>query len=209
MAARLRFAVPAALAAAAIAVPAASARPALLGLGGGGSCQSGGTQVFAPWGDDHLYWLAPNGGLESGSAGWSLRNGASVVSGNEPFLRSGGHSLALPSGSSATTPTICIGRDNPYVRFFASDAGGGDAGLHVRVTWFGLLNTVLGITDVTTYGAGRDWDAVDPLRSGGGGDVLLPILGSTSARIEFTPIGSGSRWHVDDVYVDPMIKRIG
>jgi len=68
---------------------------------------------------------------------------------------------------------------------------------------------VLGITDVTTYGASRDWDAVDPLRSGGGGDVLLPILGSTSARIEFTPIGSGSRWHVDDVYVDPMIKRIG
>jgi hypothetical protein len=36
---------------------------------------------------------------------------------------------------------------------------------------------------------------------------LLPLLGSTSARIELTPIGSGSAWKIDDVYVDPWASR--
>ena len=211
MAARLRricLAGVAVAAVAALAAPVAGARGGLLGLFGS-SCPTNGDQVFAPWGDDSSYWLAPNGGLEDGSKGWALHNGAAVVSGNEPFLRSGSHSLALPSGSTAATPTICIGPNNPYVRFFASDAGGSDRGLHVRVTWYGLLNIVLGITDATTYDGGRSWDAQGQLRSAGGGDVLIPLLGSTSARIEFTPLGSGSRWQVDDVYVDPRINRIG
>jgi hypothetical protein len=205
VAARLRITLPVLLAVAAFAVPAASARSTLLGLGGS-SCPSGGTQVFAPWGDSANYWLAPNGGLEGGS-NWSLNGGAAVVSGNEPFNASGSHSLSLPSGSSATTPTICIGPNNPFVRLFGTDAGGTDGGLHVRVTWFGLLNIVLGITDVTTYAPGHGWDALSALNSGGGGNVLIPLLGSTSARIQFSPVGSGSRWQVDDLYVDPCASR--
>jgi hypothetical protein len=31
---------------------------------------------------------------------------------------------------------------------------------------------------------------------------------STSARIQITPLGSGSRWQIDDVYIDPCIGRI-
>jgi hypothetical protein len=204
--AKLRLLLPVALAIAAFAVPAASARSSLLGLGGG-SCAASSSEVFAPWGDTADYFLAPNGGFESGSTGWSLSGGAAVASGNEPFLATGSHSLSLPSGSSATSPVICIGASEPYVRLFGSDAGGADGGLHVQVTWYGLLNTVLGITDFTTYGPGQGWNALSRLSSAGGGDVLVPLLGSTSARIRFTPVGSGSNWQIDDLYVDPCASR--
>ena len=109
---------------AAAAVPGASARSTLLGLGGS-SCPSSGTQIFAAWGDTASYFLAPNGGVEGGSTGWSLGGGASVISGNEPFMASGSHALSLPSGSSATSPVICIGPNDPYVRLFGSDSDGG------------------------------------------------------------------------------------
>jgi len=204
LAARLRILL-AAIAVAGLAVPVASARPTLLGLGGS-NCPSTGSEVFSSWGDSALYFLAPDGGLENGATGWSL-NGASVVSGNEPFLSTGSHSLMLPSGSAATSPVICIGPNDPYVRLFGSDTGGSDAGLHVRVIWYGLLNIVLGISDATTYAPGNGWSALSQLSSGGGGNVLIPLLGSTSARIQFSPVGSGSNWQIDDLYVDPTGMR--
>jgi hypothetical protein len=196
------------LVAAALSVPVASARSTLLGLLDG-NCNSSGTQVFSQWSDYSYYFLAPNGGLENGSAGWSLGGGATVVSGNEPFFASGSHSLSLPSGSTATSPTTCIGDGDLYVRMFGTDAGGSDSGLHVRVVWYGLLNKVLGISDVNTYAPGSDWSPTDKLDSGGGSIAipLLPIVGSTSARVQVTPIGSGSRWRIDDLYIDPSCIR--
>jgi hypothetical protein len=203
----------AALAATALTVPAASAKSSGLGdlLGGilAPSCNSTGTQVFAPWNDLANYFLAPNGGLESGSTGWSLGGGASVVYGNQPFFRSGSHSLSLPSGSTATSPTTCIGSGDLFVRMFGSDQGGTDSGLHVRVVWYGLLNKVLGISDFNTFAPGGAWSPTDKLSSGGGSIAipLLPILGSTSARVQVTPYGSGSRWLIDDLYIDPSCIR--
>jgi hypothetical protein len=210
---RLGIAVCAALTATALTVPAASAKSAGLGglLGGilAPSCNSTGSQVFAQWADYANYFLAPNGGLENGSTGWSLGGGASVVSGNQPFFGSGQHSLSLPSGSTATSPATCIGSGDLYVRMFGADKGGVDSGLRVRVVWYGLLNKVLGITNVNTYAPGSDWSPTDKLSSSGGSIAvpLLPILGSTSARIEITPLGSGSRWLIDDLYIDPMGLR--
>jgi hypothetical protein len=210
---RLSVAFCAALAATALAVPAASARSTGLGdlLGGllNASCNSSGSQVFAQWADFANYFLAPNGGLENGSTGWSLGGGASVVSGNQPFFASGSHSLFLPSGSTATSATTCIGKGDLYVRMFGADNGGTDSGLRVRVVWYGLLNKVLGITDVNTYDPGMDWAPTNKLSSAGGSIAisLLPLLGSTSARVQITPLGSGSQWHVDDLYIDPLSTR--
>src|SRR5205823_9416430 len=70
VAARLRFLVPAVLAATAFSVPAANA--GLIGNLLSGNCPSGGSQVFGPWADAANYILAPNGGFEFGSTGWSL-----------------------------------------------------------------------------------------------------------------------------------------
>ena len=208
MAARLRYLVPAVLAAAAFSVPAANA--GLISGLLGGNCPTGGSQVFAPWQDYASYLLAPNGGLELGTTGWSMSGGATVVSGNEPFLPTGTHSLSLPSGSSALSPVVCLGQNQLFIRMFGKDAGGTDRGLRVQVVWYGLLNKVLGISDFATYGPGSQWSPTSKLSSSGGLQVpLLPILGSTSARVMLTPLGSGSKWQIDDLYIDPCIGRNG
>ena len=196
------------LAAAAFAVPAANA--GLIGNLLGGSCPSSGTTVFAPWQDYAYYFLAPNGSFESGTTGWSLSAGAAVVSGNEPFLPTGTHSLALPSGSTATSPVVCLGPSELFVRLFAADSSGTDSGLRIRVVWYGLLNQVLGASDFATLAHGTPWAPSSKINSSGGLQVpLLPILGSTSARIQITPLGAGSRWQIDDLYIDPWVNRIG
>jgi hypothetical protein len=207
----LRFRLAGALVVAAVsavlAAPVANAGGGLLGGLLGSNCQTGGTQVFASWGDFANYYLAVNGGLENGSTGWTLTGGAAVVQGNEPFLPTGTHSLSLPSGSTATSPVTCIGPRNIYVRMFGADRAGTDQGLHVRVLWYGLLNKLIGATDFNTFGPGSDWAPTSKLPSGGGMNVLLPLLGSTSARIQLTPLGSDSNWQIDDVYVDPAMGR--
>jgi hypothetical protein len=191
-------------AAAATAAAAQPARAHLLGLGGG-NCPTSGTQVFAAWNDTNSYYLVPNGGFESGSIGWSL-SGASVVYGNEPFFADGSHSLSLPSGSRATSPVVCIGPHDLGIRMFASDLGGSDSGLHVRVLWYGLLNQLLGSSDYDTFAPGGDWGPTAIVNSSGGFDFLIPLLGSTSARIQITPLSSGSAWRIDDLNVDPWIN---
>jgi hypothetical protein len=209
MAARLRYLIPALVAAAAFAVPAANA-----GLIGNllSNCPTGGAKVFAPWQDAANYLLAPNGSFEFGSGGWTLTGGAGIVSGNEPFYPTGTHSLALPSGSSATSPTVCLGTQQLYIRMFGKDLGGTDSGLRVRVQFYGLLNNLLGYKDFAVFPGGGDWAPTSQVQSGGGLLTPLPvvsILSSTSARIQITPLGSGSRWQIDDVYIDPAIQRIG
>jgi hypothetical protein len=209
MAARLWCLVPVVLAAAAFSVPAANA--GLVGDLLGGGCPAGGSQVFAPWRDYANYILAPNGSFELGTTGWSLSGGAGVVQGNEPFYRSGSHSLALPSGSSALSPQVCLGTKQLYIRLFGKDLGGADRGLRVRVYWYGLLNKLLGTSDFTVMAPGGDWAPSDQVDSSGGLLMPLPVVAlvsSTSARIEVTPLGSGSRWQIDDLYIDPCIGRI-
>ena len=210
MAARLRYLIPALVAAAAFSVPAANAD--LIGNLLNGNCSTGGSQVFGPWGDMANYILAPNGGFELGSPAWTLTGGAAVVSGNEPFYPSGTHSLALPSGSSATSPTLCLGTKQLYIRMFGKDLSGTDSGLRVRVLWYGLLNQLLGYSDYAVFAPGGPWAPTTPVNSSGGLLAPLPIvslLSSSSARIQITPLGAGSRWQIDDVYVDPCINRIG
>jgi hypothetical protein len=216
VAARVRVLAVTVVAAAALSVAAAFASTAKAGLIGdlltsiGGNCPTGGSQVFAPWQDFANYYLAPNGSFEFGTTGWSLSGGAAVASGNEPFYPTGTHSLSLPSGSSALSPTICLGTKQLYVRMFGEDVGGTDAGLRIRVRWYGLLNQVLGITDYAVFAPGQGWSPLEKVNSAGGLAVpLLPIVGSTSARIEVTPLGGGSRWNVDDLYIDPWVNRIG
>ena len=209
MAARLRYLVPALLAAAAFSVPAANA-----GLIGNllSNCPSGGSQVFAPWQDTANYLLAPNGGFESGTSGWSLSGGAAIVNGNEPFYPTGTHSLALPSGSSATSPIVCLGTNQLYIRMFGKDLGGTDSGLRVRIQFYGLLNNLLGSEDFAVFPGGGNWAPTGLVQSSGGLLMPLPVvslLSSTSARIQITPLGAGSRWQIDDVYIDPCIDRIG
>src|SRR3954452_16741571 len=79
-------------------------------------------RTFLPWLDGALYEDAPDGGVESGAAGWTLAGGAGVADGNDAYL-AGQRSLALPAGSSATTPPVCVDLAHPTLRLFARGSG--------------------------------------------------------------------------------------
>lgn len=158
-------------------------------------------QPFSRWGDHAGYTLVPGGSFESGAPGWSL-NRASVVAGNEPFyVHNAGesHSLSIPAGGSATSPTVCVGLDKPTTRFFAKSSGGLLNTLAVQVQFETSLGLVLTLPiGVVTPGK---WSPTPPIAVIAN---LLPLLpgSQTPVRFRFTPVGTAS-WQIDDVYVDP------
>ncbi len=142
-------------------------------------------RTFLPWLDTAWYEAAPDGSLEAGGQGWTLSEGAAVVDANDPYL-DGTQALSLPSGSTATTPPICVDLAHPTVRFFAR----GGTLLTVSVLFAGLQ------LPVGAVAGGAGWSPSLP----------LPVLGnllSHQVRFRFTAAGD---WNVDDVYVDPYSK---
>jgi hypothetical protein len=192
------LAVVAALAlAAAVAVSTASAG---LSRTSGASCSGQATsKPFLPWLDPFDYVQVGNGALES-TGDWKLSGGAKLVSGNESFKVHSSqdrYSLSLPSGSSATSPPLCITLLHPDLRFFVMNSGNPLAVLKVEA-----ITTVLGIqttTPVAFVVAGGAWQPTLPFPFLT--NVLSPVVGSVSFR--FTPVGLGSGFRIDDVYVDP------
>ena len=194
----------------AAACAAATAAPASAALGV--SCPTPTSQPFASWGDFASYRLAPNGGFESGTTGWTMGGGAQVVAGNEAFAVSGAgaRSLALPDGSSATTAPMCVSLLSGKMRFFVRNSGSSDARLRVRVLYnggvgslLGGLGSTLGVADVGTITAGRTWQPSPQIAMLGG---TLPLL-TTSVQVRFQPLGTSGAWRIDDVYLDPLKHR--
>jgi hypothetical protein len=158
---------------------------------------------FLPWLDPATYVLVPNGALEQ-TSGWRLSGGAAPVAGNEPFrVNSPGdaRALSLPSGSSATSPPLCVTLLHPTLRFFAANTGSPAAALRVDA-----VTSVLGLPVTTPVGlllAGRAWQPTLPLAFL---DHLVAPLGGT-VSFRFTPVGQGSGWRIDYLYVDPFKGR--
>jgi hypothetical protein len=154
------------------------------------------TKAFLPWLDVADYVSAPGGDLESAGS-WQLDGGATLVAGNEPFHVGGAGdsgSLRLPAGASATTAPMCVGLEHPTLRFFARRESASLLGL-LQVDAL-VDGQALPIGAVTSGGS---WAPTLPMPI-----VLnaLGLLGSTEVAFRFTPL-LGSRWSVDDVYVDP------
>ena len=165
-------------------------------------------QPFARWGDRASYKLLDDGGFEAGGEGWTFTGGANDVAGNESFDVGGSadnRSLVLPSGSRAVSPFTCVGLDEPTLRLFAKRRSG-------------LLTTLFVEMQVQTSLGLSVWLPVLPGDLGGSSwhpTVAMPLLGNlltlshtdrTSVRFRFTPLLFGS-WQIDDVYVDPMMRR--
>ena len=188
----------------AVAAVAALASPApanaLLGLGN--PCGEQMSQPFAQFGDNNSYTLIPGGSFEPGAPAWSLRGGATVTDGNEPFADSGSNSLYLPAGSSATSPFMCVGSLSPTVRVFGFSSTSRTA-LSVQIlakNVLGLL-TVLGVGVV--YPGQTSWS---PTSSG----LFLQGLGAlltntTQIAFRFAPVNGD--WTIDDTYVDPFLCK--
>ena len=163
----------------------------------GGSCP-GASQAFAQWGDPHFYVFGANGGLESGSYGWSLAGGSTVVSGNESYYlhsRYDTHSLYIPANGLATTPPMCMETSSSVLRFFVKGGGA----VHVQVVERNLLGLVVGVLDQATVGGSSTWrpsPTIVNLQS------LQGLVGVSSVQLRF--ISQGGSDQIDDVYVDPM-----
>ena len=162
---------------------------------------------FLPWLDSAYYTLAPNGGLERGSSAWSLRDGAKVVRGNESFYVGGPgdeYSLSLPFGSSATTSTTCVELLEPTVRLFVMNSGSLLSLLKVEVLYTDALGRPRAVPIALLPGGAR-WQPTLPTLFLA--NLLYPPLvteGKVDVAFRFTPLGFGSGWRIDDVYVDPF-----
>jgi hypothetical protein len=167
-------------------------------------------QPFLRWLDPLTYVLVPNGGLEAGVAEWSLTGNARRVSENEPWRVRGAadtSSLALASGSSATTGWMCISLFHPTLRLFAANRGLLLSTLKVEVLYRDAKGSLRAAPIGALAGVGG-WQPTLPLPI-----VVnvtnLPLLtdGTMSVAFRFTPQGLGADWRIDDVYVDPYQGR--
>jgi len=165
-------------------------------------------QVFSPWGDQHSYVLAPDGGFESGGQGWLLAGGAATATGNESFNLNGAgdsRSLSLPPGSAATSPPICMSLDTPIIRLLARNTGDPSSGLRVEASYvlLGLVRTKA----ISTVYAGSNWAPSQQLSTVLSLSTLVGTLIPSSIQVRITPLGSGGKWQVDDLYVDPFARH--
>lgn len=193
---------------------ACAAAAALTGLAvSAGSAQalcpySGAEQVFEPWGDQRYYVLAPDGGFEAGASGWSLSGGARTVAGNESYyLNTPGdkRSLALPDGSSAGSPPVCMSIDTPVFRMVARNTGDPTSRLRVEAVYnlLGLLRT----KDLSTVSAGASWAPTQPMSAVLSLSTIVGTLVPSAIQIRVTPLDDRGEWRIDDLYIDPYARR--
>jgi hypothetical protein len=161
------------------------------------------TQAFKPYGDSASYKLVGN--FEDGTDGWVLTGGAKVVAGDASTkMGDAGESksLQLPAGSTATTPPVCVGLDEPTLRFFTRK----DAGLLSTMSVWVDVQTSVGVWVTLPIGAdlGGGWHPSLPMLVVAN---LLPLLppDMTAVRFRFAPLLGGT-WQIDDVYVDPRSR---
>jgi hypothetical protein len=166
------------------------------------------SQPFSAFGDTSKYKLVTGGSFEGALTGWTLTGKARVVSGNEPWKVGGsGHakSLVLPVGSSAISPTACVGLAEPTVRFFAKRNSGllGISTLAVSVYVKTSLGLVVPVPVGVVLGNGQ-WKPSPKMLIVAN---LLPLLPGdrTPVAFQFTPVLG--EWQIDDLYVDPMRMR--
>jgi hypothetical protein len=161
--------------------------------------------VFATFGDLASYTPLQGGTFEGDMSGWSL-NGASVVSGNEPFYvnsATDSQSLSLANKGSATSPSFCASSITPTYRFFAENlSGSSSATLTVSVVYSGVNgNSSIAPAPVTVTGVPGLWQLTAPLNLGS----TLNNGQTVNAQLVFTA-SPGSRWQIDDVYIDPYAR---
>ena len=172
-------------------------------------CDYDATRPFLRFLDPLPYTLAPDGGFETGAAGWKLTGGAKVASGNEPWQLGGdsdSKSLLLPSGSTATSPPMCVGLVLPVVRLF-TQGGSLLSTLKVEAVYKSASGAEQSVVLLPGVLASSSWAPTLPLLQVGGTLNALTLNGlTTQMSFRFTPrgglFGSGN-WRIDDVYVDP------
>jgi hypothetical protein len=199
--AALSFALPAGSAGAEVVLPLAQAESAPAAAI---ACpESGLSQPFLKWGDTNDYELVPQGSFEGPLTQWNLTGGAHKAAGSEPYGVTGlvgKWSLALPVGSSAQSPYICVSPERPTFRLFALNVSALSA-LLVQVVYKTPHGPVdLPVGEVT---GSVTWRPTQPMLT----EVLKGSElsgGAARAALRFTAVSGESR--IDDVFIDPRMR---
>jgi hypothetical protein len=164
------------------------------------------SQPFARWGDTAQYTLSPGGSFEAGAPGWTLTGGATVVGAADPFGVGGlldRRALSIPPGGVAVSAPMCVDETYPSFRFFARNPGASPSNIRVEVLW-----TESGVTHAGPVGIDRKPGAAwAPVESLSLPSENLSRSGLEPVTFRFTVEGDGGRWQVDDLYVDPYMRR--
>jgi hypothetical protein len=157
------------------------------------------SQVFWDYdADSDFYFLAPGGDFAANS-GWDLDDGATRINGV----------LAMPAGSEAVSPPICVRQGYPHGRMYGAASGlfaslPGDLGkakLRVEVIYNGDEGTESG---TLKFSAGSlkptDRFVLDERAFG-----LDPVTGNATIRLVFKSRGIATAL-VDDVFIDPRAR---
>src|SRR4051794_33877610 len=168
-------------------------------------CTTPTTQAFAFANDKKDYVLAPGGNVEGSLAGWSLTGGAAAVAGGSPAVTgapAGTKSLLIPSGGSVTSAPMCVAAYSPFFRFQAKNTGAAGQ-LKVEVLYLDGPGFT-GEREAGTITAGATWAPTNRLSLSQG---IMGVNGASTSQatvaFRFTPVGTGARWQIDDLYVDP------
>jgi hypothetical protein len=169
------------------------------------TCDYAGSSVFAPWNDKRSYTLIHDGGFENAADGWTLDGGAAVAEGNESAQVGGPadhQSLALPAGSSATSPAVCVEKHANVFRLFARTDGSRKARLRVDVLYSNGRRAKRSL-----IGSGEAWAPSRKLGVALGRAKGKGKLTTANVSLRFTPVGEPANWQIDDVYLDPRLRH--
>lgn len=168
---------------------------------------------FAQWNDGHAYRLVHGGDFEAGAEGWILSGGAKIVPGNESFMvrGSGGYSLYLPPGSSATSPSTCVGLTDPTLRYFLTETGASSGSLRVDIVYQTLLGLLPLTGNLGSEAGSTAWAPSATYLNLGAVLGSLNLNLTAGIRFRFTPKSSSlfapASYRIDEVFVDPFVSK--
>jgi hypothetical protein len=162
-------------------------------------------QPFLKWEDSGYYSLIAGGSFEAGEPAWTLSGGAKVASGSETFAvtgKLGKSSLGLPQGASAQSQVICVEPNDRTFRFFAR-AEGTSATVTVKVVYENSAKNK-SVTLTRSGTVSSSWAPSPILETG------VPASSMVSggvADLSITVTATKGTARIDDVYLDPRMKR--
>jgi hypothetical protein len=158
------------------------------------------TQPFTAFKDQNLYTLAPGGAFDDPTGGgWELSGGAQIVQATQPDGTEAGV-LDLPTGAQAVSPVLCVTSDYPTARAWVRNVTGG-GGVDFAVSYLVNGEWTKPKNTGQFHGEKQGWTPSTPMN-------LQPRagLGFQQVRISFLAGGKGSRFQVNDFWVDPHMK---
>ena len=164
------------------------------------------TEPFTPWGDLGDYFLGPAADFEGSLTGWTAKGGAKIVTGNETYYVNSptdSHSLLLPKGGSATSPSICVTLDTPDLRLFVENTTTAPGTLQINMTYTNNQGKASTATVAKLPVAKNTaWGPTVPVLFLANIQSILSNNNQTWVTFQF--VASGANLQIDDFYVDPF-----